>query len=317
MPSMSEPQLTSANGQVVALAAHGFSAQLASVGATLVSLEHQGRPLVRAFDPQQPRPVFSGAILAPWPNRVTDGRYTWESAQLQLPITEPDRGHALHGLVVDTGFTLAQHGHDSAEFRTTITPSEGYPFEVELVIDYRLEPQGLRTTATATNLGAEAAPFGWGSHAYLVAPGGKADAWTLSLPAHEVQLTEGARLLPRQVVAVAGTELDFRAPRTLGTTFIDHAYTGLEFDGEKLARAVLTDEHGVGSQIIWDEACGWVQVHTADRDEPALNRTGLAIEPMTCPPGAFNSGQDVIRLEPAATHQASWLIGPVQANWAG
>jgi len=314
---MSEPQLTSANGQVVALAAHGFSAQLASVGATLVSLEHQGRPLVRAFDPQQPRPVFSGAILAPWPNRVTDGRYTWESAQLQLPITEPDRGHALHGLVVDTGFTLAQHGHDSAEFRTTITPSEGYPFEVELVIDYRLEPQGLRTTATATNLGAEAAPFGWGSHAYLVAPGGKADAWTLSLPAHEVQLTEGARLLPRQVVAVAGTELDFRAPRTLGTTFIDHAYTGLEFDGEKLARAVLTDEHGVGSQIIWDEACGWVQVHTADRDEPALNRTGLAIEPMTCPPGAFNSGQDVIRLEPAATHQASWLIGPVQANWAG
>ncbi|MGQ3383050.1 aldose 1-epimerase family protein [Glutamicibacter sp. TV12E] len=314
---MSEPKLTSANGQVVALAAHGFSAQLASVGATLVSLEHQGRPLVRAFDPQQPRPVFSGAILAPWPNRVTDGRYTWESAQLQLPITEPDRGHALHGLVVDTGFTLAQHGHDSAEFRTTITPSEGYPFEVELVIDYRLEPQGLRTTATATNLGAEAAPFGWGSHAYLVAPGGKADAWTLSLPAHEVQLTEGARLLPRQVVAVAGTELDFRAPRTLGTTFIDHAYTGLEFDGEKLARAVLTDEHGVGSQIIWDEACGWVQVHTADRDEPALNRTGLAIEPMTCPPGAFNSGQDVIRLEPAATHQASWLIGPVQANWAG
>lgn len=314
---MSEPQLTSANGQVVALAAHGFSAELASVGATLVSLEHQGRPLVRAFDPQLPRPVFSGAILAPWPNRVRDGRYSWDGVQLQLPITEPVRGHALHGLVVDTGFTLAQHGDDSAEFRTTITPSEGYPFEVELVIDYRLEPQGLRTTATATNLGAEAAPFGWGSHAYLVAPGGKADAWTLSLPAHEVQLTEGARLLPRQVVAVAGTELDFRAPRTLGTTFIDHAYTGLEFDGEKLARAVLTDEHGVGSQIIWDEACGWVQVHTADRDEPALNRTGLAIEPMTCPPGAFNSGQDVIRLEPAATHQASWLIGPVQANWAG
>lgn len=314
MPSMSEPQLTSANGQVVALAGHGFSAELASVGATLVSLEHQGRPLVRAFDPQQPRPVFSGAILAPWPNRVRDGRYTWDGVQRQLPITEPARGHALHGLVVDTDFTLAQHGDDFAEFRTIITPSEGYPFEVQLVISYQLEPRGLCTTATATNLGAEAAPFGWGSHAYLVAPGGKADAWTLSLPAHEVQLTEGQRLLPTEVVAVAGTELDFRTPRTLGTTFIDHAYTALEFDGEKLARAVLTDEHGVGSQIIWDGTCGWVQVHTADGDDPALNRTGLAVEPMTCPPGAFNSGDGVIRLEPAATHQASWLIGPAQAS---
>lgn len=303
----------SVNGQIVNLTAHGFSVELATVGATLVSLEYQGRPLVRSFDPQLPRPVFSGAILAPWPNRVSDGSYHWDGVQQQLPITEPVRGHALHGLVVDTDFTLVEHGDEFAQMRTTITPSQGYPFEVQLVISYQLEPAGLRTTATATNLGTDPAPFGWGSHAYLVAPGEQVNSWTLSLPAQKVQLTVGERLLPQDVVEVAGTELDFRSPKKLGTTFIDHAYTGLAFDGDKLTRAILTDDHGVGSQLIWDESCAWVQVHTADREDPALNRTGLAIEPMTCPPGAFNSGEDVIRLEPSATHQASWLIGPVQA----
>ncbi len=314
MHRTNEPQVTDFNGQVVNLVAHGFSAQLAAVGATLVSLEYQGQPLVRAFDPQLPRPAFSGAILAPWPNRVTDGSYRWDGTEYQLPITEPERGHALHGLVADTNFSLTDHSEQSAQLRTIITPSEGYPFHIELVISYQLEAEGLRTTATATNLGDAAAPFGWGSHAYLVAPGERVNQWTLSLPAQQVQLTQGQRLLPTEVVNVADTELDFRAPKTLGTTFIDHAYTSLEFDGQKQTRAILTDAHGVGSQIIWDETCPWVQVHTADRDDPQVDRTGLAIEPMTCPPGAFNSGEDVVRLQPAATHQASWLIGPVKAG---
>jgi aldose 1-epimerase len=56
----------------------------------------------------------------------------------------------------------------------------------------------------------------------------------------------------------------------------------------------------------WDEAWPWVQVHTADRPEPGLNRSGLAVEPMTCPPDAFNSGVDLVRLQPGAEHRARW-----------
>lgn len=301
-----------ANGQLINLAAHGFTAQLATVGATLVSLDYGGRPLVRAFDPHGARPVFSGAILAPWPNRVIDGAYHWEGQELQLPITERERGHALHGLVADTSFEITGRRGSSAQLRTAIVPNPGYPYEVQLVIDYRLEAGGLRTIATATNLGQGTAPFAWGSHAYLVAPGKKADEWTFTLPAGKVQLTDGARLLPREVVQVAGTELDFRTPKPIGDLFIDHAYTSLAADADGSFSASITDTKGLGSQIIWDEACPWVQIHTADRDDPALDRTGLAIEPMTCPPGGFNSGQDVIALAPGASHEASWLIGPVQ-----
>ncbi|MGP4979688.1 aldose 1-epimerase family protein [Glutamicibacter arilaitensis] len=312
MDGQAMPQQDTANGTVLTLRAHGFTAQLATVGATLVSLDYGGRPLVRAFDPHGARPVFSGAILAPWPNRVIDGAYHWEGQELQLPITEPERGHALHGMVADTAFEIAEHRADFAQLRTVIEPSAGYPYEVQLVIDYRLEAGGLRTFAAATNLGEGTALFGWGSHAYLVAPGKKADEWTFTLPAGKVQLTDGARLLPKEVVEVSGTELDFRTPKPIGDLFIDHAYTGLAAGADGLFSASITDTKGLGSQITWDEACPWVQIHTADRDDPALDRTGLAIEPMTCPPGGFNSGQDAIALAPGASHEASWLIGPVQ-----
>lgn len=306
------PMQDTANGQVATLAANGFTAQVAANGATVVSLEYNSRPLVRAFDPRSPRPVFSGAILAPWPNRVIDGAYSWQGQDQQLEITEPERGHALHGLVIDTAFEIAEHRADFAQLRTVIEPSAGYPYRVQLVVEYRLEAGGLRTFAAATNLGEGTAPFGWGSHAYLVAPGKQVNEWTLSLPAGKVQLTEGERLLPKDVVEVAGTELDFRTPKLIEDVFIDHAFTDLAASATGSCRASLTDAQGVGSHITWDESCPWVQVHTADRDDTALDRTGLAIEPMTCPPGGFNSGQDVIALAPGASCEATWLIGPVQ-----
>ncbi|HWU31187.1 MAG TPA: galactose mutarotase, partial [Microbacterium sp.] len=59
---------------------------------------------------------------------------------------------------------------------------------------------------------------------------------------------------------------------------------------------------------VWDAGCPWVQVHTADLPDPAASRRGLAVEPMTCPPDAFNSGTDLIVLEPGAAHTAGWSI---------
>jgi len=38
-----------------------------------------------------------GQLLMPWPNRIRDGRYSFEGKDVQLPLTEPARGHASHG----------------------------------------------------------------------------------------------------------------------------------------------------------------------------------------------------------------------------
>jgi aldose 1-epimerase len=56
-----------------------------------------------------------------------------------------------------------------------------------------------------------------------------------------------------------------------------------------------------------------VQVFTGDTLPAARRRQGLAVEPMTCPPDAFRSGQDLLRLEPGETATRQWGIRPSRA----
>jgi aldose 1-epimerase len=63
----------------------------------------------------------------------------------------------------------------------------------------------------------------------------------------------------------------------------------------------------VGNVTVWaDDAWSWRQVFTGDL--PGVSRRGLAVEPMTCPPQAFRSGEGVIRLEPGARWSGEWGI---------
>ncbi len=62
-----------------------------------------------------------------------------------------------------------------------------------------------------------------------------------------------------------------------------------------------------GRATVWaDEAWPWLQVFTGDL--PDIRRRGLAIEPMTCPPQAFRTGEGVIRLEPGERWCGEWGI---------
>jgi aldose 1-epimerase len=308
---------TPLSGTHFGLTAGDYHATIASVGASLRTLEHRGRPLIVPFDADEVRPAYRGATLAPWPNRVVDGRYTFGGVEQQLPLTEPSRGHALHGLAAWLDFSAVDRAGDSATFAATIEAQAGYPHRVEVTVTFSLDEHGLHTTVTGTNTGPTAAPWGTGPHPYLVAGDGRVDDWTLSLPASQVLTVTEDRLIPTglaDVASEAGGSFDFRSPRRIGDTFIDHAFTGLQRgDGEEGTEATvrLTTADGSGVEMSWDAACPWVQVHTADQPDPAISRLGLAVEPMTCPPDAFNSGTDLIVLEPGASASASWTIRAV------
>jgi aldose 1-epimerase len=133
------------------------------------------------------------------------------------------------------------------------------------------------------------------------------DEWTLELPARQYLAVSADRLLPEGVHQVNAHEFDFRTPRRLGTTRIDHAFTGIIRDAEGRAAVRVLDPAGTGVELEWDESWPWVQVHTADKPTGS-DRLGLAVEPMTCPPDAFNSGTDLVHLAPGKTHLASWTI---------
>lgn len=328
---MAEPTdaSTPRSGRGLRIAAHGYEADIASVGATLRALRYEGRDLVVPFQADEVRPNYRGATLAPWPNRIVDGRYAFGGVEHRLPLTEPARGQALHGLVAWAEFADRIVGDDRVVLATVIQPQEGYPFRVEVEVEYRLGADGLTQTVTGRNVGADAAPWGTGPHPYLVAgPAGRSsspvaespvaarvdaaapvDSWTLTLPASEVLTVTPDRLSPLVVESVElHPEWDFREPRRIGDTFIDHAFTDLaRSDGVATVELRASDGHGVA--IAWDERCPWVQVHTADTPgAPLSHRVGLAVEPMTCPPDAFNSGVDLVVLQPGAAHTAGWSI---------
>ncbi len=305
---------TPISGTHYGLSAGDYHATIASVGATLRTLEFKGRPLVVPFDADEVRPAFRGATLAPWPNRVADGRYTFNGVEQQLPLTEPARGNALHGLAAWLDFEVVDRSASSVRLEATIEAQAGYPHRVDVAVVFTLDEDGLHTAVTATNSGTDAAPWGTAPHPYLVAGAGRVDDWTFQLPAATVLTVTDDRLLPTgtgDVATEAGGAFDFRAPHVIGDLFIDHAFTDLDRGDDGLATVTVLAADGTGTAMTWDAACPWVQIHTADNPASDAHRAGLAVEPMTCPPDAFNSGIDLIVLEPGASSTAGWIIRAV------
>src|SRR5699024_8434460 len=227
-------------GELFALEAGQYRAEVSSVGATLESLTVGGRDLLVRSPETGPMKNYRGAIVAPWPNRIGDGTYTWDGQEIRTALSEPERGNALHGLVSFQAFTPAALSEDELVLRTELFPSTGYPFHLLLTVHYALDPQeGLTTTVTARNLGAQDAPYGGCPHPSLAAGPAPLDAWSLQVETGTVLTVTEDRLLPTGTAPVApGSDFDFRTARTLGPLFIDHAFTDLGRDAQ--GRVVVT-----------------------------------------------------------------------------
>lgn len=284
-----------------------YTAVATARGGALRGLQHEGRDLVVGFGADGGIPDYRGVICAPWPNRLADGRYSFDGKDFQSTVNEEARGTALHGLVFGALWELQERTACSVRLGTRIEPGEAYPGRLDISVEYELRADGLRSTVHAENVGGDAAPYGVCPHPYLLAGAAPLDEWTVQIPAAEFMEVSAERLLPAGMTGVEGHAFDFRTERVLGAVEIDHAFTGLIHNGDGLASVRAYDPSGTGVELEWDSAWPWLQIHTADK--PAgPSRLGLAVEPMTCPPDAFNSGTDVVRLAPGESHEASWTV---------
>ncbi|HLN78084.1 MAG TPA: aldose 1-epimerase family protein [Nocardioidaceae bacterium] len=292
---------------------HGdYTAVVTEVGGGLRLFRQGDRDLILGYAADEVRPRYRGALLAPWPNRVVDGRYSFGGESYQLDLSEPERGHALHGLVAWSRFDLLDSDSSSAVLGHPIVPRTGYPFCVVVTVRYSLDDRGLSCSVTARNTGDRPAPYGVASHPYLLGGSGRVDDWVLELPASEVLEVTPDRLVPTGTRSVADTDFDYRSPRLVGRTELDHAFTSLSPDARGLVRARVLAQDGTGVECEWVAAeLPWVQVHTADLPDASESRRGLALEPMSCPPDAFNSGTDLVVLEPGAEHTVDWTLRAV------
>jgi aldose 1-epimerase len=280
-------------------------ATVVEVGAAVREFRVGDRDVFQSYPESAFSAGFHGAVLLPWPNRLADGRYSFDGEPYQVAISEPSRMTALHGLAAWRAWSLVEQEADRVALRLSLFPSPGYPFFVDTTVDYRLGSDGLLITTTSRNVGDRACPYAVGFHPWLSSGDAMVDECTVTLDATDRFVTDD-RLLPVGEEAVAGTPYDFREQRVLGSLVLDDAFSGIPRGADGKAWVRLGAPDGRTAAIWMDESCDYWQLCTGDVLPPHQARRSLAAEPMTAAPNAFVTGRGLRRLEPGTDITTTW-----------
>jgi aldose 1-epimerase len=287
----------------------GQEASVVEVGGGLRTYTVDGVDVLDGYQVDEMASGGRGQNLIPWPNRIEDGKYSFAGVDLQLALTEPSRNNAIHGLVRWANWTATVHETDRVVMELVLHPQPGYPFTLGLAVEYRVGAGGLSVATTATNLGNGPCPYGAGAHPYLTVGAESVDDVVLLVPASTYLLND-ERGIPREQRLTVRSPFRFDEPKRIGELKMDVAFTGLT-DNEVV---VAGPDGQRRARLWWDSAYRWVMVFTGDTLAPGRRRRSLAVEPMTCAPNAFVSGDGLRVLEPDESWTTVWGIaaGPAR-----
>jgi aldose 1-epimerase len=294
------------SGEQFEIASGEQRATIVEVGGGVREYAVAGRDV---FDPYPLQAICDGAHgapLIPWPNRLGDGRYRFEDVDYQVALTEPIKHNAIHGFLRWRAWRAVERAPDRIVMGTRLYPLDGYPFALDVHVAYELGDAGLTVSTTATNIGERACPYGAGQHPYLSPGSGLIDDCELEVPAETRIVTDSERQLPTGREPVQGTQFDFRSARRLGEGRLDFAFTDLTRNEDRHAVTRLCAPDGKCAELWVDEHYSIVELYTGDTLDPSRRRRGLGVEPMTCPPNAFQSGEGLIVLEPEQSLTTRW-----------
>jgi aldose 1-epimerase len=293
-------------------------AVVTEVGATLRAYESGGTPVCWGFAEDEISGGGRGQVLAPWPNRLRDGRYEFEGISAQVPLDEPHRSNAIHGLVRWVPWSVVERDGASITLGYLLHPQPAYPFRLALEMTYRLGPSGLTASLRAQSRWHAPLPYGAGFHPYLWSGPAQADGARLALPARERLLLDD-RALPTGKEPVEGTP--FAAITStggavaeqplVGALRVDDCFTALEIGDDGRWVAELVPSGHDRPVTLWADAIyRYIMCFTGDTLAEHDKRRGIAIEPMTCPPDALRTGEDLVVVEPGGSFEAAWGIVP-------
>ena len=247
-------------------------------------------------------------IMAPFANRVADGRYSFGGRELDLMPGVTGERIIYHGMVRTLPWAVVSHEQTDDGERLVLSCSirpdlnQGYPFTVDVEVTYQLRAGSLDVDITSFNVGDAAAPFATGWHPYFRLPGAaQVDSLELDVPG-KVRVMTDDRLIPLSGEAAYESVPNGRTTwEPLGDTVLDVAYSQLQTDDDGLARTVLRDPASGASLTIWQER-GLMHVFTGDtlaRDQ----RVSIALEPVEIMTNAFNRPDcaAALRLEPGTS----------------
>lgn len=284
--------------------AHGAQrAVIVEVGAMVREYTVGGRDVFVPWPEDERAPVFNGAVLIPWPNRLRDGAYAINGLRQQLAQSEPDRTNALHGLACWERWSLVATTPNEVTLELALPAQKGWPFQLTTRIRYALTDDGLAVTLTTRNVGEGIAPYGVGFHPWLSPGGADLDECTVRLDARS-HVTVDERLLPTGTEPATGP-YDLTTQRSLAGLDLDDAWLDVTRDEQGRSWCLLGCPDGATPAVWMDESMDTWQVCSADHI-PNFRRAGLAAEPMSCYADAFNTGDRLVWLKPGEAHTVRW-----------
>jgi len=283
-------------------------AVVVEVGGGIREYAVAGRPVLEPYPLEQMCDGAHGSPLIPWPNRIAEGHYSFAGREHQLALSEPAKNNAIHGLLRWRPWSELEHGAERVVLGARLLPTAGYPFALEVSVAYELDEEGLSVTTSARNIGEGECPFGAGQHPYVSPGGGPVDECVFQLDAATRLVNDERHQVPVGREPVAGTDYDFRSPRRIGELQIDDAFTDLARDASGRSRARLACPDGATVELWVDQQYPFFEVYSGDGLAPDRRRTGLGLEPMTCAPNAFRSGDGLLRLAPEQPLSMRWGV---------
>lgn len=295
-PSPPSPRWTIRSG--------GVQAVVGARGGGICELTVDGACVIADVGDDQTPTAYDGLLLAPWPNRIPGGIWSWQGESQQLAISEPATNSALHGLVAWSAWRADRVDDDTVELAIEVLSQPGYPGHLSLTATWSVSVDGLRCRLQSRNLGSDEAPFGIAAHPYVTVPGADVDNLVLTVPAMSWMEVDD-NLHPVALHDVAGSSYDFRAGAPLAGVSMDTAFA------DRIGTESAQLSGPAGTVEMWsDAAFGWWQVYTSDYFPPdsPRHRSSVALEPMTCGPNAFNIGRNLVVLAPGEIWSGEWGV---------
>lgn len=247
---------------------------------------------------QDVRPTRNGIpILFPFPNRIRDGRFSWEGQEYHLPRNDPANQNAIHGFACRRPWRLVDQGADDAgawitgEFWATRDAPETrplWPADYRLRVTYRLGAGSLRIEAVVDNPDQVPLPCGLGYHPYfrvpLVEGGAAADC---SVEADARVYWELRDNLPTGARKPLPPERDLSRPQPFKDLQRDDLLQALDTAAEAegglwLRGRVRQRSANVEVRLLSSSAFRELVVFTPP------HRHAVCLEPYTCPTDAMN-----------------------------
>ena len=225
--------------------------------------------------------TYAGSLLAPWPNRIAKGRYTYEGKDYQLEIRD-GLGNAIHGLVDEATAEVVETRAGFLKLATKVESDTAYPWNLLVEATFELTADELVVGYSVTNVGSGNAPVGIGTHPYFPF----SDDTTIEVNAVAATV-HGSDMLPVSSTPAVEIGLGPGNAVLVRDLKLDTQFTGV-------TNPVATLRTGDHSLDIWHDNALWLMIYTTNKfpwaDGPG---NAIAIEPQTCPADAFNTGEDL------------------------